>query len=150
VKRYLWSVTVLVSILLLLLLGCQGGRKSSAGFYLPDGDRSAGKAAFVDLQCSACHAVHGVADLPVPVAVPPVPVTLGGETPVAKSDGELVAAIVAPSHKVSRAYPEEKVRSGGLSRMGDFSDAMTVRQLVDIVAFLQSQYKVVPPLPVHP
>jgi mono/diheme cytochrome c family protein len=117
---------------------------------MPEGDRAAGKAAFVDLQCSACHTVHGVSDLPAPVAAPPVPVTLGGVTTTAPSDGQLVAAIVHPSHRVSRAYPEEKVKSGSLSRMGDMTDAMTVRQLVDVVAFLQSQYEVVPQMPVHP
>jgi hypothetical protein len=31
--------------------------------------------------------------------------------------------------------------------MGDFSEALTVRQLVDIVAFLQSTYEVQPPAP---
>jgi hypothetical protein len=29
--------------------------------------------------------------------------------------------------------------------MGDFSETMTVRQLVDLVAFLQSRYEVRPP-----
>jgi hypothetical protein len=33
--------------------------------------------------------------------------------------------------------------------MGDFADAMTVRQLIDLVAFLQAHYEVVPPTPVH-
>jgi hypothetical protein len=31
--------------------------------------------------------------------------------------------------------------------MGDYGDLMTVRQLIDLVAFLQSSYKVVPPPP---
>jgi hypothetical protein len=89
-------------------------------------------------------------DLPPPVAIPPVPVVLGGETPRVRTDGELVAAIVEPSHKLAPAYPRDRVKSGDLSRMGDFADAMTVRQLVDIVAFLQKHYEVVPPpVPIH-
>lgn len=38
----------------------------------------------------------------------------------------------------------ELVAQGRLSRMGDYSEAMTVRELVDLVAFLQSRYRVVP------
>jgi hypothetical protein len=34
--------------------------------------------------------------------------------------------------------------------MGDYSEAMTVRQLIDLVAFLQSRYEVQPPLPAAP
>jgi hypothetical protein len=31
--------------------------------------------------------------------------------------------------------------------MGDFTEAMTARELIDLVAFLQSRYTVVPPPP---
>jgi hypothetical protein len=37
------------------------------------------------------------------------------------------------------------MRSGGRSRMGDFSDHLTVHELVDLVAFLQGRYEVRPP-----
>jgi mono/diheme cytochrome c family protein len=132
-----------------LALSCGPPHKSSAGFHIPDGDVAAGQAAFVELKCSSCHEVKGV-DLPPPVATPPVPVVLGGETPRTRTDGELVAAIVDPSHKLAPAYPRDKIKSGNLSRMGDFADAMTVRELIDIVAFLQAHYQVVaPPVPVH-
>jgi hypothetical protein len=35
--------------------------------------------------------------------------------------------------------------SGRLSRMGDFTDAMTLREMIDVVAFLQSTYEEIPP-----
>ncbi len=123
--------------------GCQNPR-SSAGFSLPAGDADRGKLAFVELKCHECHRVEG-ADLPAPVAVPPVPVVLGGEIPHVKTDGELVASIIHPSHKIARGYPVDAVKRGDGSRMPDYADAMTVRQMIDVVAFLQKRYVVVRP-----
>ena len=141
--RIVWSAVLVTA---LGALSCGPPQKSSAGFHLPDGDPVAGQAAFVDLKCNACHRVAGV-DLPAPVADPVVPVSLGGRTPRARTDGELVGAIVDPSHKLAPGYPKANLKSGDLSRMGDFSDVMTVRQLIDIVGFLQAHYEVVPPPP---
>jgi mono/diheme cytochrome c family protein len=129
-----------------LLLACSPGRKSAAGFHLPDGDPVKGQAVFTSLRCHACHSVAGV-DLPRPVVHPPVPVELGGEVPRARTDGELVTAIIAPSHRLEPGYRRQEMVSGSLSRMGDFTEAMTARELIDLVAFLQSRYTVVPPPP---
>jgi mono/diheme cytochrome c family protein len=104
-------------------------------FVLPQGDAARGREAFLALHCHACHRVQGVR-LPPPVATPPVPITLG-EAPSAYTDARLVTAIIAPSHAIVRPEYGEAVASGGLSRMGDFNSVMTVRQLVDIVAFLR-------------
>lgn len=145
-QRTVWTAVVLLSAF--GAMSCGPARKSSAGFHIPDGDAMAGQAAFVELKCNACHRVDGV-DLPPPVADPSVPVVLGGRTPRARTDGELVGAIVDPSHKLAPGYPKANLKSGDLSRMGDFSDAMTVRQLIDVVAFLQAHYEVVPPPPVN-
>ena len=131
----------------LVVASCGPPQKSSRGFHIPDGDPVAGQAAFVELRCSACHQVKGVA-LPAPVASPAVPVVLGGEIPQARTDGELVGAILDPSHDLAPGYPRDQLKSGDLSRMGDFSDAMSARQLIDIVAFLHAHYQVVPPVPV--
>jgi len=142
----------LVSIVTaLLLLGvfsaCVQGRKSPAGLHFPDGNVEAGKAAFVELKCGACHKMAGL-DLHEPIADPPVGVVLGGEIPRERTDGELITAIVNPSHDFAHGFRPEKETSGGTrSRMGDFGQAMTVRQLIDVVAFLHAQYKVVPPPP---
>lgn len=127
----------------LALAGCGTGRKGSAGFHLPDGDPVKGRAAFVSLKCHACHTVPG-AELPAPRVESRVTVELGGRVPVPRTDGELVAAIVDPSHRLALGYERPMIVSGKLSRMGDFSESMTVRELIDVVAFLQSRYEVVP------
>jgi len=126
----------------LALCGCEAPQKSSRGFHLPDGDPVRGRAAFVELRCHSCHAVQGV-DLPHPVADPPLPFTLGGRSVTFRTDGELAAAILDPSHRIDFASPAG-VQSGRLSRMGDFSESMTVRQLVDIVAFVHQSTTVEP------
>ncbi len=138
--------TCLVALAAILSVACAQGRKSAAGFHLPDGDPARGEAAFVALRCNDCHRVAGV-HLPRPVADPPVPVVLGGETERVRADGELVTAIVFPSYALTRGFRHAAVANGRLSRMGDFSESMSVRDLTDIVAFLQEHYVVRPPTP---
>lgn len=130
-----------------LIVGCGPPERSPAGFSLPEGDPAHGQEAFVELKCNACHRVQGL-DLPEPVADPPVPVTLGGTVDYQPTDGRFVASIIDPSHKVG-PYPAELVKSGDQSRMADYSDVMTVRQLRDLVAFLHSRYQYKPTRPMH-
>ena len=137
-------VVPMATLLAVVLVGC-AGQKSGAGFRLPDGDAAAGKMAFQELKCHQCHRVQGV-DLPAPTVKPPVPVVLGGEIPHVKTDGDLVTSIINPSHRISAAFKPEDVRQpDGTSRMPDLTTTMTVRQLVDVVAFLQTHYTVVRP-----
>ena len=137
--------TILISgIVAVTLYGCGDGRKSSSGFRLPDGDVARGKAMFVELKCSDCHQIAGL-ELPALSAETKVPVILGGEFFYPRSDGELVTAIINPSHRLARGYPRQAVESGGKSRMREYNDSLTVRQLADLVAFLHAQYKVVEP-----
>lgn len=103
-------------------------------FYLPEGDPVAGKEAVRTMQCYVCHEFAG-SDLPAPHAQPEVPVDIG-VAQAAQSRGQLIESIIAPSHKVPEDL--EGATSGELSRMGDYSHAMSVRQLVDIVAYIQS------------
>jgi mono/diheme cytochrome c family protein len=131
-----------VGLVLAVTLACAQTRKSSSGFHLPNGDPKHGQQVFVDLKCNACHRVDGV-DLPAPVADPPVPVVLGGVVYGVRTDGELAASIIDPSHRLAPGYRVTEVASGTeMSRMGDYSEAMTVRELVDLVAFLQAHYDV--------
>jgi hypothetical protein len=131
---------------LLLCAGAAGcAPESPVGFRLPDGDPAAGRAAFVELGCNACHQVDGV-DMPF-TGIGAASVTLGGPTTWVKTHGELVTAIINPSHKISRRYAPEIVALEGESLMSFayLNDVLTVRQLIDIVAFLQDSYEVVPP-----
>jgi len=127
-----------------LTIAC-GDRKSSAGFRLPDGDPARGRVVFAEMKCHACHSVSGMANaLPAPVSEPVL--LLGGEVPYAKTDGELVTSIIHPSHHIASAYATSLQTKGGeRNRMPDFSEAMSVRQMIDLVAFLQSRYEVVRP-----
>lgn len=140
-----WLHVVLTAALALGLAACAETRKSATGFHLPDGDVLRGQQVFVDLRCSSCHRVDGV-ELPAPVADPPVPVVLGGVVHHVRTDGELAAAIIDPSHRMAFGHRPTAMRAGNLSRMGDYSEQMTVRELIDLVAFLQSRYEVQEPM----
>ncbi len=135
---------------LLWMSGCRLDRHSAAGFRLPpDGDIERGKAAFVSLGCSGCHEVAG-ADLPLPSVQPPVPVVLGGQVGEPLTDGYLVTAIVYPAHHLGRQlarYPRAEIMQNGQPRMPAYADKLTVRQVADVVAFLQSRYTVRRPIP---
>jgi mono/diheme cytochrome c family protein len=124
------------------------GPKSGAGLRLPDGDVERGKAAFLELKCNICHTVAGT-EMPSPskdyayVRV----VVLGGEVRQVKTYGALVTSIINPSHSLAPGYPKELITKDNQSAMANFNDTMTVRQLIDLVAFLQSRYEFVPPEP---
>ncbi len=141
-KNHLLLVTI---VFVSGFVACDSGPRSPIGFRLPEGDIEQGKAAFLELQCHTCHQVAGL-DLPAPTAEPPVPVVLGGEVFEVRTDGYLLTSIIHPSHKIAQGYHKEQMTtSTGESRMPDHSDVMTVRQLIDLVAFLQSTYNVIPP-----
>lgn len=132
-----------VTVLIGLLTGC-GGRHSPVGFRLPaTGDIERGRAAFVSLECTSCHTIPGVV-LQTESKFDLGPVPLGGEVREVRTDGFLVTSIIHPSHIQVRSPREELMTAEGESRMPDYTDTMTVRQLIDIVAFLQSKYTVVP------
>lgn len=134
------GVKLLVAVVLLTATGCQSDRHSSAGFRLPSGDIERGRTTFVALGCSGCHQVSG-GDVPAPTAQPPVSVALGGVLDYPMTDGYLVTAIINPSFRQAR-HPRKPNATGRESRMPHFDEQMSVRQLADIVAFLQSRYGV--------
>ena len=121
--------------------GCTSLPRGPTAIHLPEGDVERGKAAFHQLQCYVCHPVSGYSrSFPEPSAEPPTLVVLGTENR-APSRRELIDSIINPSHKIYPGPAPKLEKSGNLSRMGDFSDTMTVRQLIDVVAFLQSLHK---------
>ncbi len=146
---YRWRLPA-IALLLAANVACSSGRHSSSAFRLPtDGDAERGKAAFVALGCHSCHKVSGV-DLPAPTVQPPVPVKLGGVVDARLSDAYLVTSIINPSYQLA-PYATDQITSHGQSRMPAYSEQMTLRQLTDVVAFLQSRYfqarrEIVPPL----
>jgi sulfur-oxidizing protein SoxX len=129
-----------LTTLAVLLCGCEQGPHSSSGFHLPEGNAQNGKAVFLAYGCHTCHQVAGV-DLPKPTVQPPVPVVLGGVVERPMTDGYLVTSIIDPSYKLA-GYPTQQVAVNGQSRMPHSYDRMTVQELRDLVAFLQSRYTV--------
>lgn len=139
-KRYL-AILVCAG----LLQGCVQRPESARGFRLPDGSPEMGLQAFKDLNCQACHDVQGVA-APAESAIDRR-VALGGERTRVTTYGELVTSIINPSHELVPGYREEDVTEGGKSLMEaeNLNEVLTVRDLIDIVAFLQPLYRVRPP-----
>jgi len=124
-------------------LACVAEPESPAGFRLPEGDPVRGQEAFVQLQCHSCHRVVGL-EFPESMADLPVPVLIGGEIATAQEDGEVMTSIINPSHQIASRFQTEGVLRGESSRMIDLTEAMTVQQMVDLVAFVRSRYTVVP------
>jgi len=127
----------------LCLTGCATDPKSEKGFTLPDGDATRGQTVFIDLSCHECHTVSGV-KLPELDEPAESIVRLGGEVGRIKTYGELVTSIINPSHKLATGYKREDIAEGGESKMTNYNSVMTVDQLIDLVAFLQSHYKLKP------
>jgi sulfur-oxidizing protein SoxX len=133
----------------LLLLGCltaltgcdPEARMSEQGFRLPDGDATAGREAFLYMQCHQCHSIAGK-ELPEIPGQPAPYIELGGTVSKVKTYGELVTAIINPSHRLAQGYAREVVAVDGESRMYNYNAHMTVKELTDIVMYLQPTYDV--------
>ena len=159
------SRTVFVSsaiVALCLLSGCAPCEQTdpdTVALTLPSGTVEAGKQAFEDLRCTACHTVSGVEGLTKPLAQVPVPdlgVVLAG-----RSRDSIATAIVLPSHIATsdtelwsdwstsqrvwigpgQQIPKEETveePTETISIMTDYSNVITVQQLSDLVAFLEN------------
>ena len=127
-----------------LLSACDADQvMSERGFRLPDGDPQSGREVFLYLQCNQCHTIKNE-ELPV-IPGTELYVELGGVVTHIKTYGELVTAIVNPSHKLADGYAEDQVSEDGVSNMYLYNDYMTVQELTDLVRFLQPHYDVAPP-----
>jgi hypothetical protein len=137
---YWCSLAVLMAA---LLQGCQ---LESSGLSLPEGNPDAGKQVFVDLHCNGCHSISDVeyaqSDVPVMYmgkrTTGKIHVVLGGETARSRTQGELVTSVINPSHKISTSY--ERHLATMKSPMQTHNEAMTVQNLIDVVAFLQQEF----------
>jgi hypothetical protein len=71
-------------------------------------------------------------------------IELGGETSQVKAYSELVTSIINPNHRISDRYREQLSQPGLGPLVTQMPmahiETMTVRQLIDIVAFLDSRY----------
>lgn len=126
-----------------LFLGCSTGYE---GFTLPPGDADRGKETFTHFRCYDCHTIAGV-EFPISEERNQAIVELGGEVPRLRNYDDLVTAIINPSHRLAQGYAESLVAQDGRSKMTVYNDVMTVSQLIDLVTFLQGQYKLWTPPP---
>lgn len=131
---------------IVLLVGCGSGNpRAASGFRLPDGTPDAGRLAFEQLRCTTCH--HAFDPSAQATPTPAGKVSLGGPVTRVKTYGELVTSVINPSHRIAPGTDPAVVAPAGRSVMEDarLNDVMTVRQLIDLVAYLQTLYPVVPP-----
>jgi sulfur-oxidizing protein SoxX len=135
------------ALLLAGVLGLQACTQESDGFSLPEGDRSSGMQAFTKLGCNGCHIAYS----PVSVQIERlgqevstmVNVPLGGQTTRYRTQGDLVASVINPDHKMSRRYDRSAATTN--SPMVSSNTVMTVQELIDLVAFLQEEYEIKTP-----
>jgi hypothetical protein len=107
---------------------------------------AAGRHAFIDHRCHQCHSI---ADERLPTlagADRPI-LELGGATTTIRSYADLTTSIINPNHAISERYREQQLRNTQIPLESPMPmpslDTMTVRQLIDIVAFLDSRYEAV-------
>jgi Cu/Ag efflux protein CusF len=99
-------------------------------FTLPKGDPTKGRAIFIKYECYSCHEVRGE-EFPEPFEEDaPELSQMGPAHPI-----EFFAeSIINPNAVVPKAYQ----RSDGTSPMRDFTDQMTLRELIDVSAYIAS------------
>ena len=123
----------------LLISSCN---RQAHGFALPEGDIEKGKVTYERLVCNECHSIPNIE---WKGGKDNLKIHLGGDVTSLKTYGGLVTSVINPSHKVALFYNQETSNEDGLSKMKNYNDVMTVQELIDLVTFLQSEYKVVPP-----
>lgn len=108
-------------------------------FELPAGNAEAGEQAFAKMQCYACHKVPGKQFID-PSQKP------GGIGPdltaaYATLPREYLAESIINANRVHAhgAFKLQCRSPDGTTRMGDYSESMTVREFLDIIAFLKAR-----------
>jgi sulfur-oxidizing protein SoxX len=135
--------TTVLAVFVLFLSGCDSDAQSARGFSLPKGDPDAGKIVYTNMQCNSCHKLAGIDQLPE-TEDNKISVQLGGKVSVKKTYGQLVASVINPSHRIAHRFDPQNTDATGQSKMRNYNDVMTVKQLIDLVSFLESNYELKP------
>ena len=143
--KIMWLVLLICLAILLLAAGCAPTKNSPAGFRLPEGNIEQGKLAFVELNCVQCHTIAGKEGEFAYDSPREIQVVLGGETTRVKTYGQLVTSVIYPDHIILPKYREDYTDRDGNSEMPDFTEEMSAKQLIDLVTYLETTYKVVVP-----
>lgn len=103
-------------------------------FSLPKGDPARGREVFVKLECYTCHEVTGE-KFPAPTEQARAGPELSQMAPL--HDAEYFAeAVINPIATIEKGKGYETV--DGSSKMPEFNDHMTAKELIDLVAYLRS------------
>lgn len=110
-----------------------GGVPPGWKFTPPTGDPAKGRQVFVDLECFSCHQIKGEALPPGKKGdVGPELTGMGDRHPT----DYLVESIINPNAVIVEG--PGFTGPDGLSKMPDYNDSLTVKQLIDLVAYLKS------------
>jgi sulfur-oxidizing protein SoxX len=136
---------VLVVTVPALVGGCASG--ALFGFPIDQGDIAAGRQAFLDHRCHQCHSVADERLPPLAGADRPI-LELGGPTTMVRSYADLTTSIINPNHAISERYRDQELLQNTEIPLESPMprpniDTMSVRQLIDIVAYLDSKYQLV-------
>jgi mono/diheme cytochrome c family protein len=139
------ALVVLGVTLSALVTGCASS--SLFGFPVDQGDIAAGRQAFLDHRCHQCHSIADERLPPLAGADRPI-LELGGPTTIIRSYADLTTSIINPNHAISERYRDQQLLLNTEIPLESPMpmpnlDTMTVRQLIDIVAFLDSKYRLV-------
>jgi mono/diheme cytochrome c family protein len=125
------KVAALVTLLGLGAMACGVAQETpEVEIVLPEGNPAKGHEVFQEMRCGTCHRLAGEPETSVLISANPGP-TLG-MSPATRSRKRLADSIISPSLVIDP--PSE----GPESHMGDFTGALTVRQLIDLVAYIES------------
>jgi len=126
----------LIAVLSFIWAGTVTGKDETPAddFYFSDWDPEAGRRAFIKFNCTNCHTVAGDAELPKATKEVLGPVL--AQPGAFLSPGELMDAIISPSHTVTGN--EEIAPEAFIPQMPDFRASMTVEELMHIVVYLNS------------
>ncbi|HYB74940.1 MAG TPA: c-type cytochrome [Candidatus Sulfotelmatobacter sp.] len=113
-----------------------GGVPRGWKFAIPPGNVQAGRAAFVKFECFKCHAVRGEHFPAVSKTATDVGPDLTGMGGGMHPPEYFAQSIIDPNAVIL----DEPGYTGpdGRSRMPDYSESMSVRELIDVVAYLES------------
>ncbi len=128
---------VLLSMIWILSIHTSAGWAGEAAelLSLPKGDAQKGREAFIALKCNTCHEIKGDISLAKPTAQKPGPAL--GVRQSRYKERFIADSIIFPSHAIQPGFGG-KNPVDQTSRMGDFSDSITVQQLSDVVSYLKS------------
>ncbi|WP_354695382.1 hypothetical protein [Elongatibacter sediminis] len=111
-------------------------------FVPPEGDPEQGRLVFLQHGCTDCHTIPDV-DLPGASPVTETVMPLGVRMHRVRNYGDLLTSVIYPDHVVSPKYVAAQTAAQPDAEpveMPDFTQTMTVAELIDVVEFLHVEY----------